>query len=131
MVLSCRGLKIKTIFIILFLIVVLPGCLPDIPPERGSGDRSGRSFFEEDSTGSGSTSERESIRAAHEEQITKGQRIVDVNIQYLKALKKNNQRVIQEREQGGEVSVSEVRKRQLQQEAKDRHFEQLRSLLDF
>jgi hypothetical protein len=123
-------LKIKFIFILLFLLVILPGCFPDIP-EQGSGNRSRRYFSKEDSPGSGSTSERESIRAAHAEKITKGQRIVDVNIQYLKELKKNNERVIQEREAGGEININEVRKRQLQKEAKDRHFEKLKSLLDF
>ena len=123
-------MKIKIIFILLFLFVILPGCLPELP-EQGSGNRSRRSFSKEDSAGSESTSERESIRAAHAEQIEKGQRIVDVNIQYLKELKKNNERVIQEREAGGEISINEIRKRQLQKEAKDRHFEKLRNLLDF
>ena len=108
----------------------MPGCLPDLP-EQGSGNRLRRSFSEEDSVGSRSTSERESIRAAHVEQIAKGQSIVDVNIQYLKELKKNNERVIQEREVRGEVNINEIRKRQLQKEAKDRHFKKLKSLLEF
>ena len=129
--------KIKVILILFFLLVFLPGCLPPKFPIEDTADRSERHFSEEEGERlehSGSSSEadqREVIRIAQEERIAKGQQVVEVNIQYLKDLKKNNERILQSRAQGvDEPSVSEAQKKKLQKAAKDRHFENLEKLLE-
>ncbi len=75
--------------------------------------------------------QRQTIHAVYEDQRLKGQQVVEVNIQYLKDLKKNNERILQSRAQGvDEPSISAAQKKKLQEAAKNRHFENLEKLLE-
>ena len=115
--------------ILLFLFGCLSGCLPE-PPQRRPGNRtehhSSNDGFSEQST----QDQREAIHSIYEDHTTEGQRIVEVNIEYLKKLKKNNTQVLRERSEGAEINISEVQKKQLQEAAKERHFKNLETLLE-
>ena len=126
--------KIKVILMLLFSFGFLFGCLPSEPSLIESGNRSERHSSREGFEHSGSSSEadqREIIRTAQEERIAKGQEIVEVNIEYLRELKKNNERILQSRAEGVSAPpISEIKKKKLQKAAKERHFKNLESLLE-
>ena len=132
--------KIKTIFLMLFLCGILSGffssCLSEQPRKRSSSNTEEHHLLDEDGEHSESVSDLEAqkaaIRAAQERQIEEGQRVVDRNIQYLEELERNNKIVHQNREtetEANEPPVNGDRIKKLQKTAKDRHFEHLEKLL--
>ena len=71
---------------------------------------------------------RETVREEYGQQVAEGTDVVAAHIQYLEEVDKGNERFLQREP---EESIGEDRKRQLQQAAKSRHFEQLEKLLRF
>lgn len=115
---------------LLFLLGFLPGCLYD-EPNVVSELSSERSSSREESADWESASEpdpRETIRRDYDQQVTEGTDVVAEHIQYLEEVDRGNERFLR---QESEKPVSEDRKKQLQQAAKSRHFEQLEKLLRF
>ncbi len=132
--------KIKVILFILFLLSFLAGflssCLSEQTERRSRNNTEEHYLSDEDEDYSeflpDPESQRRAIREAQERQIGEGQRAVERNIQYLKELEKNNEVIRQKREEEMERNkpiVSEDHIKQLQKEAKDRHFEHLKNLL--
>ncbi|MDE0119001.1 MAG: hypothetical protein OXM55_03210 [Bdellovibrionales bacterium] len=131
--------KIKIILFILFLISFLAGflssCLPEQTERRSRNNTESHYLSDEDEDYSESLSDLEfqkrAIREAQERQMAEGQRAVERNIQYLKELERNNEVIDKNREtETGEPIVNEDHIKQLQKEAKDRHFENLKDLLN-
>ena len=114
---------------LLFLFVCLSGCLPELPQERPGG-RADYHSSDDGFTRSESQptqNKKETVRTIYEEQINKGQKIFDINIEYHKKLKKSNEQFLLK---GVEIDISAVRKKQLQEAAKNRHFKNLEKLLE-
>lgn len=127
--LNLRRLKIKNILTFLFLLVCLSGCLPELPQERPSGRTEYHSSDDEftQSEPQSTQNKRDTAHTIYKEQINKGQRIFDINIEYHKKLKKSNEQFLLK---GVEINVSEVQRKQLQEAAKNRHFKNLEKLLE-
>lgn len=126
--------KIKFVFVLLFLIIFSSGCLYDDDQFTRVSDLDERNDDPtEHSAWLDSTVEsdpEESIRIDQERRIAEGQEIVAANIQYREALDRNNEMILQSRDEGtGTPPVNGASIREKQKKAKAHHFSQLERLL--